>query len=70
MVAKPYNVLKIDELARIADGGGIEKYYRHTIKSAGGTVLSVDIDAGDFTPEKAGPILVKAATNADTIKKG
>jgi len=64
-----YKVLRIDEMTRLADGGGVERYYRHQIKTAGGVVLTVDIDAGDFTPEKAGPVLAAAAANADGIKK-
>ena len=64
-----YSVLKIDELSRVGDLHGIEKYYRHQIKTKGGTVLSVDIDEASFTPEKAAPILLKAAQNADAILK-
>jgi hypothetical protein len=62
-----YRVLKIDELSRVGDVGGIERYYRHTIKTRGGTVLAVDIDAGDFTPERAAPILAERAAAADKI---
>mgnify|MGYP001581891659 CR=1 FL=1 len=64
---KPYKVLKIDELTRLSDTGGIEHYYRHTIKTRGGTTLSIDIDASDFTAEKAAPILEKRAIEADKI---
>jgi len=64
---KPYRVLKIDELTRISDAGGIERYYRHSIKTRGGITLTVDIDASDFTAEKAGPILEKRAVEADKI---
>lgn len=64
---KPYRVLKIDELSRISDTQGIEHYYRHSIKTRGGTVLSVDISEADFTAEKAGPILAKRASEADKI---
>lgn len=64
-----YKVLKIDELSRVGDLHGIEKYYRHQIKTKGGMVLSVDIDEVNFTPEKAAPILQKAAQNADAILK-
>lgn len=64
---KNYKVLKIDELVRLADGGGVEKYYRHTIKTRGGTVLTVNIDAKYFSAELAAPILEKSATEADKI---
>jgi len=66
---KDYKVLKIDELTRVGDTHGIEKYYRHQIKTKGGVVISVNIDEADFTPEKAAPILLKAAQNADAILK-
>ena len=66
---KEYKVLKIDELTRVGDLHGIEKYYRHQIKTKGGVVLSVNIDEADFTPEKAQPILLKKAQEADAILK-
>lgn len=62
-----YKVLKIDELTRVGDAGGLTKVYRHTIKTKGKTILTVDISEEDFTPEKAAPILEKAATEADKI---
>jgi len=65
---KAYRVLKIDELTRVSDTQGIERYYRHTIRTRGGTVLRVDIDEDDFTAEKAAPILAAKATEADKIK--
>jgi len=68
-MSKTYKVLKIDEMSRLADSGGVERYYRHQIKTAGGVVLSVDIDADNFTPEKTAPILAAAAANADGIMK-
>ena len=65
---KAYKVLKIDEMTRMAEVGGVEKYYRHQIKTKGGTILTVDISEEDFTAEKAGPILEARATEADKIK--
>jgi hypothetical protein len=62
-----YKVLKIDELTRMSDTKGIEKYYRHQIKTKGGIVLTIDIDEKDFTAEKAAPILLKKAQDADKI---
>jgi len=64
-----YRVLKIDEMTRVGDTHGIEKYYRHQIKTAGGTVLTVDISEEDFTMEKAAPILLAKAQEADKILK-
>lgn len=64
---KPYSVLRIDELSRVSDMGGIEHYYKHVIKTRGGTVLTVDIDERDFTAEKVAPILEMRAVEADKI---
>lgn len=64
---KVYTVLKIDEMVRPGEIAGVEKYYRHTIKTKGGTVLTVDIDEKDFTAKKADPILTKKAQEADEI---
>jgi len=66
-MAAEYKVLKIDELTKMSDTGGIEKYYRHQIKTKGGIVLSVNISEKDFTAEKAAPILLKKAQEADKI---
>jgi len=68
-MAAEYKVLKIDEMTRVSDIKGIEHYYRHRIKTKGGVVLTVDIDEEDFTPEKAAPILLAEAQNADKILK-
>ena len=64
-----YKVLKIDEMIRPGEVTGIEKYYRHTIKTKGGIVLTVDIDEKDFTEEKAGSLLLAKAQAADKILK-
>ncbi len=66
-MAAEYKVLKIDELTRVSDERGIEHYYRHTIKTKGGVVLTVDVSEKDFTAEKAAPILEKRAVEADKI---
>lgn len=66
-MAKEYTVLKILELTRESDAGGIERYYRHRIKTTGGVVLTVDISEKDFTEDKAAPILAKKATEADKV---
>lgn len=62
-----FEVLRIDEMTRASDVRGIEHYFRHRIRTKGGVVLSIDIDEENFTPEKAAPILLKAAQNADKI---
>ena len=63
-----YKVLSIDEMTRLSDMGGIERYYRHRIKTKGGVILTIDIDEKDFTAEKAAPILEEKAKEADKIK--
>ncbi len=66
-MANEYKVLKIDELTRVGEAGGIQKYYRNQIRTKGKVVLTVDINEDDFTPEKAAEILTKKAVNADKI---
>lgn len=66
-MANEYEVLSIDELTRVGETRGIERYYRHQIKTKGGVILTVDIDEKDFTEDKAAPILLKKAQNADKI---
>ena len=66
-MGQSYKVLRIDEMTRVAELGGIEHYYRHTIKTKGGVILSVDVNEKDFTAEKADPILAKRAVEADKI---
>ncbi len=66
-MAAEYKVMKIDELTRLSEMGGVERYYRHTIKTKGGIVLTVDISEKDFTDKLAAPILAKRAENADKI---
>lgn len=68
-MGKEYKVLKITEMVRPSDTQGIEKFYRHQIRTEGGVTLSVDIDEKNFTPEKAAPILAKKAQEADAIMK-
>ena len=68
-MAAEYKVLKIDEMIRPGEVGGIEKYYRHQIKTKGGVILTVNIAEGDFIAEKAGPILLAKAQEADKILK-
>lgn len=62
-----YKVLKIDEMTRISEVGGVERYYRHQIKTKGSVILTIDIDEKNFTAEKAAPILLKRAKEADAI---
>ena len=67
MTAALFRVMKIDEMTRLAETGGVEKFYRHQIKTKGGVVLTVDVSEKDFTAEKAAPLLEKKAVEADKI---
>ena len=62
-----YKVVSIDELTRMGETQQIERYYRHRIKTKGGVTLTIDIDEKAFTAEKAAPILLKKAQEADKI---
>ncbi len=64
---KAYRVLKIDELVRQADAGGIERYYLYTIRTRSGVTLTVDGSEADFKADKMGPVLAERATEADKI---
>jgi hypothetical protein len=66
-MAAEYKVLKIDEMTRVDEVRGIVHTYRHTIRTKGGVVLTVEIDEKDFNAEKAAPILAKRAAEADKI---
>lgn len=68
-MAAEYKVLKVIELVRQSDAGGIERYYRATIKTKGGTVLTVDLDMDEFSEVKAAPILKHRAEEADKVLK-
>ena len=68
-MAAEYTVLKVTPLSKVIEEGGIGKYYRIKIKTAGGIVDTVDIDESKYTPAKAAPILLAAAKNADAILK-
>jgi len=67
-MAEAYTVLKIDELSRVSDLKGLEKYYRVAIRTRLGTTLTVDVSEADFTPDRMKPILEKRAVEADKIK--
>jgi len=68
-MAAEYKVLKITEMVRPGEGEGVEKFYRHTIRTKGGTILHVEIKEEDFTTEKVAPILSARAQEADKILK-
>ncbi len=66
---RDYKVLKIREMMRPGEGEGVEKFYRHTIKTRGGTVLNIEVAEADFTEERVKGILKDKANEADKILK-
>lgn len=64
-----YKVLKIREMLRPGEGEGVEKFYRHTIKTRGGTVLNVEVAESDFTEGQVATILKGKVLEADKILK-
>ena len=68
-MAANYKVLNIDEMVRPGEVTGIERYYRHRIKTKGGVILTVDVSEKDFTDEKVALICDAKAIMADKILK-
>ena len=64
---KPFKVLKVDELTRLTDMGGVESYYRVTFRTRGGTTLTTEVSQRDYTPDKVNKILTDLAVNSDKI---
>ena len=64
---KPYVVLKIDEMTRLADAGGVERYYRVKMKTEKGIIISVELEVDELPKDKATPILTKKAKEADSL---
>jgi len=62
-----YKVLKIDELVRPGEAGGIERYSRVQFKTKKGVIKTIDVDEVDLTPDKVAPILEKRAKELDAI---
>ena len=61
-------ITRILEMTRLTPAGEIQKYYRHTVSSAGGVTFSVDIEEKDMTTDKAKEILAARARQMDEIK--
>jgi len=64
-----YKVLRITQMVRPGEVEGVMNVYRHSIKTKGGLVLHIEIKEEDFTAEKAAPILLARAQEADKILK-
>ena len=69
MPTKPYTVLRITPATRLADAGGIEKYYRVQYRTLGGVVDTVDVDEKDYTEEKLPALLTELAAKHDKMLK-
>ncbi len=68
-MAKEFEVISIDELTRVSDTRGLERFSRIKARTKGGAVFTVDVDEPDTTPEKSAPILLKRAKELDAILK-
>ena len=66
-MAAEYKILSVDQLTRVAELGGIERYNRVRYKTKGGLIRTIDIDEKDFTEEKVAAILTKEAQRVDKI---
>lgn len=64
---KIYKVLKIDQMARPRDEGGIEMHYRIQYRTKGGVVATTEIAEEDYTEEKVNTLLTKLAEKHDKI---
>ena len=64
-----YKVLSIDQVTVASKTDGIGYEYLHTIETAKGTVVKVQIPEKDMTEEKVREILTAKATLLDNIKK-
>jgi len=67
-MAAEYKVLDSIEMTGIDKIKGIFKYRRYTLRTKSGSVITIDLDEKDWTPEKAGPIFLKAALDEDKIR--
>jgi hypothetical protein len=67
-MAAEYKVTDSVEMTGIDKVKGIFKYRRYTLRTKGGSVIAVDLEEGNWTPEKAAPVFLKAATEEDKIR--
>ena len=67
-MATEYKVTDSVEMTGIDREKGIFKYRRYTLRTKAGSVLTVDLEEKNWTPEKAAPIFLKAATEEDKIR--
>jgi hypothetical protein len=67
-MAAEYKVTKSLEMTGISEEGRIYKYRRYTLHTKSGSIITVDLDEKNWTPEKASAIFLKAATEEDKIR--
>ena len=67
-MAKEYEVIDSTEMTGIDKVKGIFKYRRYQLKTKAGSVITVDLNEKDWTPEKAAAIFLEAATKEDKIR--
>lgn len=67
-MATEYKVIDSTEMTGIDKARGVHKYRIYTLKTKLGSIIQVRLDEKDWTPEKAGPIFLKAATDEDKIR--
>jgi hypothetical protein len=67
-MAAEYKVTDSVEMTGIDKARGIFKFRRYTLQTKGGSVITVELEEKNWTPEKAAPIFLKAATEEDKIR--
>lgn len=68
-MAKGYKVTDVNERSMINRAGKVEKFYRVTAESAGGTTFSIEVTDSDFNNEKVAQLLADKASIIDGIRK-
>lgn len=67
-MAAEYKVIKSVERTGIDEAEGIYRYRVYTLRTKGGSVITVNLMEKDWSPEKAAPIFLEAATREDKIR--
>jgi hypothetical protein len=67
-MASEYKVIDSVEMTGIDRLKGVFKYRRYTLRTKSGSIITVDLDEKDWTPEKASAIFLKYATEEDKIR--
>ena len=67
-MAAEYKVIESVEMTGIDKVRGVYKFRRYTLRTKSGSVITVELEDKDWTPERASPIFLKAATEEDKIR--